>query len=379
LKQKILSYDPSRGWSEPLDATMDSGSTLVLVFGASELRDDPEPFDGIRRTFPRSTILGCSTAGEILGTTISDGTLGLAVLRFESTALRGAVSAIASPDRTLEAAESIARSLLAPDLRAVFVLSDGQGVNGTELVNGFRGVFSDAVTVTGGLAGDGDRFERTWVIVEGRPATGFVSAVGLYGEALDVRHGSMGGWDIFGPPRRMTRSEGNVLYELDGRPALDLYKEYLGDRADGLPAAALLFPLSVSLDGSDESVVRTVLAVDERSRSMTFAGDVPQGATAQLMRATFDRLIDGASGAARLALGNARVSGDEILSIAISCVGRRLVLGERAEEELDATLEVLPAGTGQIGFYSYGEISPHASGRCDLHNQTMTLTTLSES
>jgi hypothetical protein len=59
-------------------------------------------------------------------------------------------------------------------------------------------------------------------------------------------------------------------------------------------------------------------------------------------------------------------------------VGRRLVLGSRTEEEIEATLEVLPKGTQQIGFYSYGEISPYTAGTCDLHNQTMTLTTLSE-
>jgi hypothetical protein len=236
------------------------------------------------------------------------------------------------------------------------------------------------VVVTGGLAGDGARFQRTWVLGSNGPRAGLVSAVGLYGESLRVGHGSKGGWDVFGPQRRITRSSGNVLYELDGRPALQLYKEYLGERAGELPASALLFPLAVRANAQDQKVlVRTVLSVDEAAQSMTFAGDVPQGFVAQLMRANFERLIEGASNAALHTLARCGAdSVEDVLSIAISCVGRRLILRERTEEEIEAALSELPVGTRQIGFYSYGEISPYATGQCDLHNQTMTLTTIRE-
>jgi hypothetical protein len=231
--------------------------------------------------------------------------------------------------------------------------------------------------VTGGLAGDGSSFKRTWVLVDGRPTEHAVVAVGFYGDAVHVHHGSQGGWDIFGPERRVTRSEGSVLYELDGHPALELYKQYLGERADGLPATALLFPLALRATATDaKTLVRTVLAVDEATQSMTFAGDVPQGSLAQLMRANFDRLVEGASEAARSAGGYAAT---DSLAIAVSCVGRRLVLGERTEEEVEATCSALPSGAKQVGFYSYGEISPYAAGeRSDLHNQTMTVTTIWE-
>ncbi|HHO60036.1 MAG TPA: hypothetical protein ENJ64_07305, partial [Thiotrichales bacterium] len=201
-----------------------------------------------------------------------------------------------------------------------------------------------------------------------------------YGDKVRISHGSKGGWDSFGPRRKVTRAESNVLYELDGKPALALYKEYLGHRADGLPATALLFPLALHADdGSEDYTVRTVLAVDEEEQSMTFAGDIPEGYQVQLMQADFERLIDGAYDAASMAGQDTDSNGDH-LNIAISCVGRRLVLGERSEDEIEATLEVLPAGTRQVGFYSYGEISPYVNGQnCQLHNQTMTLTTLSES
>jgi hypothetical protein len=259
------------------------------------------------------------------------------------------------------------------------LLSDGLGVNGSALAHGISASLGEGVVVTGGLAGDGDRFARTWVVHERRPTHGYATAVGLYGEHVGVGHGSKGGWDVFGPERIVTRSSGNVLFELDGQPALVLYKEYLGDLAAELPASGLLFPLAIRDNDADapERVVRTILGIDEEQNALTFAGDIPEGAYAQLMRANFDRLVQGASDAALMTRG-AAIEGSEVLCVAISCVGRRLVLRQRTEEETEATLEILPPGTRQIGFYSYGELSPHASGPCALHNQTMTLTTFTE-
>ncbi len=374
-----LSHEAGSGWNERPSPALDSDSTLVVAFGATGLLDDPRPLQELRAAYPRSILLGCSTAGEIHGTRVHDGSLSVAVARFEQTRLVYAQSPIASASESRAAGASLARSLAHPDLRGVLVLSDGLNVNGTELVMGVNEVLPETVVVTGGLAGDGDRFKRTWVLADGEPRSRFVTAVGFYGEHVRVGHGSKGGWDIFGPERLVTRAEGNVLYELDGRPALDLYRMYLGDRAAGLPATGLLFPLSLrSNDDRDEKrLVRTILAIDDATHSLTFAGDIPTGSRAQLMRANFDRLVDGAARAGEMARVRSNTEAP-LLSIAISCVGRRLVLGERIEEETEATLDALPHGAAQVGFYSYGEISPFATGRCDLHNQTMTLTTLTE-
>jgi len=377
VKIQIFSFIAD-GWSSEPDGTLDSDRTLVVLFGASNLIDRPALVQRIFDTYPRSRIVGCSSAGEIHGTRVLDDSLVVAVAKFDRVTLRIADARISGTDESLAAGKEIARQLNAQDLRAVLVLSDGLQVNGSELVRGMNSILPASVTVTGGLAGDGDRFKRTWVIADRRLTPGFVAAVGLYGDAVRVGHGSKGGWDAFGVERRVTRSRGNVLFELDGRPALQLYKEYLGERASGLPAAGLLFPLTLrSAPSDDKRLVRTILAVDEATQSMTFAGDIPEGYYAQLMCANFDRLIQGASEAA-LSTGNRVATGPAPLAIAISCVGRRLVLGERAEEETEAILEVLPPGTRQIGFYSYGEISPYTTGHCDLHNQTMTLTTISE-
>jgi hypothetical protein len=378
MQLETLSYTPQSGWSAGALPALDSQRTLVIVFGAAHFMDAPDPIRELAHAYPLSHIVGCSTAGEILGPTIADGSLAVGIARFDHTALTTATAPVPSTGASYAAGAAIARQLERPSLRGVLVLSDGLNVNGSDLIRGINSVLPSSVVVTGGLAGDGDRFKRTWVIKEGRPQSGVISAVGFYGERVTFGHGSKGGWDIFGPERLVTRSSGNILYELDGKPALQLYKEYLGDRASGLPATALLFPLALRANASDQkSIVRTILAVDEENQSMTFAGDLPEGSLAQLMKANFDRLIEGAAGAAQLAQA-VQQPASATLSIAISCVGRRLVLGERIEEELEATLDVLPEGTRQIGFYSYGEISPYATGHCDLHNQTMTLTTISE-
>ena len=354
---------------------LDSEQTLLTVFANREV--NPSIFDSLKRRFPQSKMIGCSTAGQIIGEIIVDGEVVVGIAKFEKTRLQLASANITQAVDSFKAGKALATELTTDSLKAIFLISDGLLVNGSELVKGVNSVISESIPVTGGLAGDADKFESTWVLCDGRPKSGCITAVGFYGEHIHVAHGSAGGWDKFGVVRTVTKSEGNVLYRLDDRPALALYKEYLGDRAEGLPSTGLLFPLSLySGEDEDKYVVRTILGVDEVNNSLTFAGDIPVGSRVQLMRANFDRLIDGANHSARALMSNQPMNAG--LAIAISCVGRRLVLGERSEEELEATLEKLPHGTKQVGFYSYGEISPYTDGHCDLHNQTMTLTLFNE-
>ena len=288
MELETFTYTAAAGWSVDRLPALDSPGTLVLAFGASEFFDDPGVLGELDHAYPQSHLIGCSTAGEIFGAFVTDLSLSVAVVRFAHTDLATALAPVETAADSYAAGEAIARTLFRPDLRGVLVLSDGHYVNGSRLVRGLNAVLPDSVVVTGGLAGDGDRFERTWVLKDGSPHSSLVSAGGFYGDRIRIGHGSKGGWDIFGIERRVTRSEGHVLYELDGRPALQLYKEYLGERAAGLPATALLFPLALRADASDtKSIVRTALDIDEANDAMIFAGDIPQG-----------YLIDGASEAA---------------------------------------------------------------------------------
>ena len=367
----------NNGWTGFDDDYQDSDATLVFVFGASRLIREQAPFALLKDRFANSHLIGCSTAGEILNGSVDDDTLVAAAITFEHTALISARTDVTGKAGSYYAGLQLADALASDDLRAVFVLSDGQRVNGSELVRGLSEAVNADVVITGGLAGDGDRFQETWVLADGEPVSGIASAVGFYGDRLSYRHGTRAGWEKFGIERTVTRSDGNVLMELDGIPALDLYKLYLGDRALGLPASALLYPLALRSTATGEQVIRTVLNVDEASRSMIFAGDIPQGSMAQLMLANFDSLVEGAGQAAARARPDRPTCGPS-LSIAISCIGRRLVLASRAEDELEATLDPECEHVTQIGFYSYGELSPNGAGTCVLHNQTMTITNISE-
>jgi len=378
MKIEQNKWTGAAGWTpRPLGALGESAQ-LVLIFGATPILREKGLVEEVKRTYPAAHILGCSTAGEICGTEVSDDSLVSTAVRFEHTRLGGAQVKLDHVNGSFQAGQYLAQSLDPHELVHVLVISDGLGVNGSDLVSGLTQYLPKGVTVTGGLAGDGARFEETFVFWDGAPQVGAISALGLYGNRLRVGYGSLGGWDPFGPERLITRSKGNVLYEMDGASALQLYKKYLGEHASGLPATGLLFPLSVRTSAGTTGVVRTILSVNEEEQSMTFAGDVPEGAFARLMKANFDRLIDGAIGAAKTsyqALGSAPPD----LAILISCVGRKLVLKQRVEEEVEGVRDVLGSHTILTGFYSYGEISPFTPDtQCTLHNQTMTITTFLE-
>jgi len=378
MKLETYQFSDDKGWNSEPDQSLDSSHSLLLFFSSPNSPSIKEQLLNLRKNFPQSLMIGCSSAGEIYGEDVYDDSISLAVTQFEKTELKLATEKITESSESFTVGKNLAQSLKADNLRSIIVLSDGLTVNGTKLISGLASILPEDIVITGGLAGDGDRFESTWVWSDKDMQANHVCAIGFYGDNVGVGHGSRGGWDILGPEREVTRAEENVLYELDGQPALQLYKKYLGDRADGLPATGLLFPLAIANNEEDsDDIVRTILAVDEDNNSITFAGDIPQGSFVRLMRANFDRLIDGAADAAD-EINTDSYSNGPLLCLSISCVGRRLVLGPRTEEEIEAVQNAMPNGTKQIGFYSYGEISPLASGRCDLHNQTMTLTLIWE-
>ena len=351
---------------------------LVLAFGSGHLVTDPELFGQIRRLYPTASIVSASTAGEIAGETVCDNSIVVTALEFESTAIRCCSTNINEHTGSYSTGMHLMKELSSGGLSAVFIISDGTFINGSELVTGFAENNPGKIPVTGGLAGDGPRFSHTFAGLDQLPAEGNVVAVGFYGNRIRVGHGSFSGWDEFGPERTITRSDKNSLYEIDGKKALDLYKEYLGPYKEELPGSALLFPLSLKEPGSSDLLVRTILSIDENEGSMRFAGNLPQGSKVRLMKGSFDRLIDGSSTAAKNSIACAKETCPE-LAILVSCVGRKLVLQDRTDEEVQVVKQIFGERTCLAGFYSYGEISPfNPATHCELHNQTMTITTFSE-
>lgn len=378
MKIEQYRWNKEKEWDQKPLSSGDKSSQLVFVFANRMLLEDRNWYEDIKQEFPNSRILGCSTAGEILDTNITDDSVVVTTVKFESTTIQATKAVVQQMEDSYKVGELLATELISEDLAHVFVLSEGLKINGTALVNGLTNTLPKKVKVTGGLSADGERFEKTLVLMDSSVNSNTVAAIGFYGSRLEVKCASLGGWDSFGPDRLVTKSDGNILYELDGKSALELYKKYLGEYAKDLPASGLLFPLSIRTNGDETGLVRTILSVDEEKQSMTFAGDIPLGAYAKLMKANFDRLIDGAIGAAQKCKNSSSKPNPE-LAILISCVGRRMILKQRTEEEVEGVREVLGGKTKLTGFYSYGEISPFTpDANCELHNQTMTITTLSE-
>jgi len=349
--------------------------SLVLCFGGKNIFPQTDAFGQLQALFKNADIALCSTAGEIYQETVSDNSLIAIAFNFESTTIKSSTVNISAYKNSYDAAVGLINHLPKPDLSYIMVFSDGSLVNGSELTKGLNQAAGN-ILVTGGLAGDDANFKSTLVGLNRNPAEGNIVAIGFYGHKLLVTHGSQGGWDMFGLERTVTKSQGNVLYEINEQSALDLYKKYLGPDVDNLPASALLFPLALTIQGQSEPIVRTILSIDEEQKTMTFAGDIPENSKVRLMKANFDKLIDASSKAAENSLKNNRKPDFALL---ISCVGRKLILGPRTEEEVEAVADALPEGTMIAGFYSYGEISPfNSSATCQLHNQTMTITSFYE-
>ncbi len=377
MKTEQLTWTPKAGWQSQPTKEFKQKSQLVFLFGARSVLDRNDLYREIKAFYPAASIAGCSTSGEIQDTDILDDSLVVTAVHFDHTRVKLNSVQIDEPTQSLNAGEELGRGLEPSGLSHVVVLADGLRTNGTDLVKGLKNSLPQEVRVTGGLAGDGELFEKTLVCCEGPAQEGQIAVIGFYGSQLQVKCGSVAGWVPFGPERLITKSRNNILYELDGQPAIDLYRTILQEETTvDLSSARFHFPLEIRSDEMSRGIVRTIVAVDEKDNSLVFAGDVPEGYQARLMKVNFNRLMEGASQAARDSMPQ-KTSPD--LALMVSCVGRKIVLKQRTFQELEAVRDILGNETTMAGFYSYGEIAPFAKGQdCLLHNETMTITTFSE-
>lgn len=351
---------------------------LVLVFANRYLLEDETVIADIRNQFPYEHIVFGSTSGEIICCNVNDNSISVTAIEFEKSSFIVKSDTILKYDKKAKPlGEALFNEMPKENLKHLFVVSEGSFVNGSSLINGLESNKDSSVSLTGGMCGDDARFEKTLASYKENPKEGEVVLIGFYGETLDISFASFGGWIPFGPERKITNSKANILFEIDDMPALDLYKKYLGDKASELPQASLFYPLNVTPEGKSEPVVRTILSINNEDNSMILAGDVPVNSRVQLMMASIDGIADGAQHAAEIAMENRK--NPPQIALIVSCVGRKLVMNQRVEEELEQVREVIGENIAITGFYSYGEMAPfNGHSSCELHNQTMTLTLISE-
>lgn len=352
-----------------------SNAQLVLVFAGIDIIPNSHYYEILHTAYPKADIVLISTSGEIHGNEMFENSASATAILFEKTPIKISTRENIAGQDAIEIGKQITSELLADDLKHILLFSEGGHMNGDHLIAGISAKLPKHIAVTGGLAGDSARFAKTTMGLNSTISENMVVAIGLYGEAIEVGYGSNDGWDLFGPLRLVTKAEENVLYDLDDTNALELYKKYLGDRANELPGAALLFPICI-LKPDGTKLVRTILSINEENQTMVFAGNVPVGSKVQFMIANFDRVIDSASNAAT----KSQISENEYpdLTLMVSCVGRKLVMQNRTEEEIEAVADTYNQESTFCGFYSNGEICPSTDGINSLHNQTMTITTFKE-
>lgn len=350
---------------------------LVVAYGNTDIFASSEHYEYLKSLYPKAQIVGASTAGNILDAELNNNSMVASAISFSSSFVETNIVDFDDTDDLEEVSKNLVSSFDTKDLKSIFIISDGLNVNGSILAKSVNQQ-QPGVLITGCLAGDGGRWEKTLVMANDKPKQRRIVAIAFYGEKLHVSSGCEGGWDEFGAERIITKSVGNIVYEIDDKPALELYKRYLGDAQEGLPGSGLRFPLSVKMkNDNNKEIMRTLLAVDEKDQSMCFAGDVPQGSSAKLMKTNIDGLINGSELSAKSIL---KVNNKDALGLVVSCVGRKIVMDQLVEEELDVIEDSLGSNVKLVGLYSYGELAPLTSGsfECRLHNQTMTLTVIYE-
>jgi len=378
MKTHLYKYQHSAWQSDStLTSAEEKDIQLVLSFACKEIAVSPEVYEQLRSRFPNAQIAINSTSGEIYQHDFFEDSLVAVAIKFEKTTIKTARVNINQFENSFDAGLALIKKLESKDLVYVLVLSDGNLVNGSQLVKGLNTATENKVLITGGLAGDGDRFESTVLGLNEAPFVGNIIAIGFYGNNIIIKHGSEGGWQMFGPEREVTRSVDNRLFEIDQQSAFDLYRRYLGPFEDNVPLSTLLFPLGVILPGNSQPLVRTILSLDKENNSMIFAGDVPEGSQVKFMKASTNNLIQAAEDAAKSAFLNSNLTPD--LTLLISCIGRKLIMGPRIDEEIEAITNFNAIKSNTIGFYSYGEISPFNNEiECQLNNETMTVTAFYE-
>lgn len=354
---------------------------LILVFGALPFFQTQYLSEILIRIAPNATVSGCSTAGEIAVDRVYDNTCVVTAIKFAKTKVLARSTTLLNMDDSFPAGERLAKQLPLDDLTGVLVLGTGVNINGSGLVSGLQSLLPEHVSISGGLAADAGAFVKTWTLGPEGSKDDQIVVIGLYGSAVKLNYGTFAGWEPFGPARKVTRSVQNVLYELDGERALDIYKRYLGDHSKRLPASGLLFPFEMLGKNQEKSgIFRTILGTNEAEGSLTLAGDIEPSGYLKLMHSSTEKLIEGAETAAQNVVDSStkNLNGGS-LAILISCVGRKLVMGDRVDEEVEAVAELLGKNATVTGFYSNGEIAANEfHGKCHLHNQTMTITWISE-
>ena len=346
---------------------------LVFVFGDIDTVEKYNHYKLLQTFYPKAQIIITSTAGNILDTSIDTYSAVATAICFNKAYVKACSLQIGS-NSTKDKIQHSINSLQNDDLKHLFLF--GPGIqNEANFLDTLE--IKAGVTISGGFAGDAFRFDHTYQQLNNQGSQNTFIIIGLYGSTLHIETSSETGWQEFGSQRVITKAKKNIIYEIDNQPAIELYKRYLGKRANDLPKSALRFPLSIKDHQNDKSRVVRALTQINQDNSLTFSAEIKEGSIVKLMKTNVHNTLDSAFLAAKKIRP---FNSNSSLTLVISCCARRNVLKQFSEEEVELIQDILTTKTQLIGFYSYGEIAPihKIEEKSILRNHTLTITTIYE-
>lgn len=351
---------------------------IVFYFTTNDIANRLDIWRIMQQQYPNAILCGCSSSAPICNADLYENAVTGMALHFEKTRLRTWQSSCPQQSDSHAAGKAMVDALLADDLAHIFVIADGLSIHGSQFLSGANCSLPEGVCISGGLASDNFEFKETLSGIDKAPAPHQICAIAFYGDAIRVGCSAESGWEKFGPKRTITRSHGNVIYELDNKPAYSLYKDYLGPEYAGqLPGSGLRFPLGIQENEESDLIIRSIDGILEQDKALHFNGDIPTGYISWFMSGQLETFAAGASKAAT----QARASVPDVpqAALLVSCLGRQLIMGASVIYELDAINEVLTDAVPVAGFHSAGEFSQEKqSCRSIFQTQTMTVTLLAE-
>lgn len=321
----------------------------------------------IDRAFPDIELIGCTTDGELSSVLeFQQDSIVLTVFYGEGVEIRAAVGRNISQDP-----EGIARATAAAvkrefnlPIRLAIALPESLTTSAVSILRGLEAGLGDNIPLFGGAAAEPREVQRTYQFYKTEVFSDAVPIL-LFAGDIQFSHGLASGWQPMGKRSQITKVDKNIIYEIDGKPALDFYHHYLNDYK---PDSA--YPLAVFPPGEERFFLRGAISYDLEEGSVKVSGDVPEQSIVQITDTTLEDVVN--ASAASFAEAWKNYAGTEPkAALCFSCAWRRWVMGTRANEEYQALAPALQDKIPASGFYTYGEVAPlQDNGQTFFHNTT---------
>ncbi|MFN8911213.1 MAG: FIST signal transduction protein, partial [Alphaproteobacteria bacterium] len=362
------------GW---LDTPVIHDANLVICFVNDKWIEQLDTHFICKQQYPTADIMLIGSGGQIIEQNLYDDEMCIIAIKWNAVKNKGYKVDCDTFDKSFDAGANLAKNLIQDDLKHILIFADAQHVNGEQMIDGMYSVLPKSVSVSGGFASDNASFKRGMNGLNANPTGQSIIGMGLYGKTLRVYCAAESGWQTFGPKRLVTKAKGNRLIEVDGQNILDLYGKYVQLEDKNTAALhALYHPIAAFSNNALEfKALRAILGIDEEEKSLIMAANVTEGSKIQLSHGHYQSLIKGAEAAATILKVANR---PDAFVLVVVCIARRVLLGNRTEDELDVVKEILDK-VPCIGCYSHGEIAYDDIAKiCEQHNQTMTMTAFYE-